>query len=136
MYPTFGEKMKWTTNNSNSYPPYNRIKLNFTTKKEWIKLWENKICVISNLVTRQNNASQGLLRKRTYRISKERDSNTHNLWYGFYHYNFFLHLNAFRMKKLEELTHETLFTRRTQFVKSRSKTLSNNFEALNEIFLR
>lgn len=124
------------TDNSNSYHPYNRIKLNFTTKKEWIKLWENKICVISNLVTRQNNASHGLLRKGRYHISKEMDSNTHNLWYGFDHYNFFLHLDAFKMKKLEESTHETLFTRRTQFVKFGSKTLSKNFEALNDNFLR
>ena len=42
---------------------------------------------------------------------------------------FFIHLDAFRVKKVEESTHETIFTDMTQFAETRSETFQDRFEA-------
>ena len=47
---------------------------------------------------------------------------------------FVIHIDAFRVKKLEESTHGTVFTDESQFGETRSETFPKCFEASNEIF--
>ena len=47
---------------------------------------------------------------------------------------FDIHVDAFRMEKVEESTQTTIFIDETQFGKLRSETFSENFEASNDIF--
>lgn len=48
--------------------------------------------------------------------------------------SFFIHLDAFRVEKVKELTHEIAFICKTKFGKIRSKTFLEHFEASNNIF--
>ena len=47
---------------------------------------------------------------------------------------FVIHLDAFGVEKLEDSTHETIFTSRTQFGKTHSETFYKSFEVLNNFF--
>ena len=47
---------------------------------------------------------------------------------------FVMHLDAFGEEKVEASTHGTIFTGRTQFAETGSKTFSEHFEASNDVF--
>ena len=49
-------------------------------------------------------------------------------------YFFFIHQDDFRVEKVEELVHRTIFTDDTKFGKLGSKTFQEHFEASNDIF--
>ncbi len=47
---------------------------------------------------------------------------------------FFIYIDAFRVKKVEESAHGIVFTGGTQFGKTGPETFQENFEASNNIF--
>ena len=50
------------------------------------------------------------------------------------HYVIFMHLNAFKVEKMEESSHRTIFTGDTHFGNLRSETSRQYFEASNDVF--